>query len=341
MSDTSLKWLTALVAAGLVAAVALGAVAGSRSIADALRPSAEQALAAAGLDGVAVTFEGREAQLSGGSRTDLREARDVVEGVQGVRWARIDTGRDTGPEDRVRAADPNTSTISLERSPDGVVMSGVVPDPDAAADIKAAASLVFDTTVSGDLEVDPDVKAAPWAGAVPGLLGDVVSVEDLRLDVDGTGTVSIGGTIQSAAGRDRVVDLVATALPALEVVDDLRIDAGSLDKADAAVLNSTTITFPPGVSYLGAHDGVPLAAVADVLRRNVGVTVEIGGHFGPKDPRQGQVLSKARAAAVKTYLVGLGIEPERVSTRTYGSARAGISATAERYRRVDLVVKER
>lgn len=340
VSDTSLKWLTALVAAGLVAVVALGSIAGSRSVAEALRPAAEQALVAAGLDGVSVTFEGREASLSGGSGTDLREAREVVEAIDGVRWARLDEGRDADPQDRVRSGAPAVSTIALERSADGVEIRGVVPDADAAAEIKAAASLIFGATVSGDLGVDPEVETAPWVAALPGVLGDVMAVRDLRLDIDGSGTARIGGTVHSAAGRDRVVDLVATAMRGLEVEEDLGIDDSGLGTADAAVLDATTITFPAGVSYLTGQDGATLSAVADVLRRHRDVRIEVGAHVGPKDPEQGQALGRERAAAVKAYLVAVGIEPKRIATRTYASPSAGISPTAERYRRVDLVVKE-
>ncbi|MRJ78240.1 OmpA family protein [Aeromicrobium sp. SMF47] len=340
VSDTSLKWLTALVAAGLVAVVALGSIVGSRSVAEALRPASEQALAAAGLDGVSVTFEGREASLSGGSGTDLREAREVVEGVDGVRWARVVDGPDTDAQERVDASAPDASTIALERTSRGVAISGVVPDADAAAGIKAAVSLTYGVTVSGDLRVDPDVEAARWVGAFPGVLGDVIAVRDLQLTIDGADTARIRGTVRSTAGRDRVVDLLATAMPDLEVDDDLTIDHGGLGRDDAAVLDGTRIVFPTGAAYLTGQDGAALAAVADVMRRHDDVRIEVGAHVGPKDPEQGQVLGRDRAAAVTSYLVGLGIDPDRISQRTYASPSAGISATDERYRRVDLVVKE-
>ncbi|NRQ51602.1 hypothetical protein [Aeromicrobium stalagmiti] len=233
MSDTSVRRLALLAAVGLVVVVALGAVLGSSATARDLQPAAEKALVSAGLDGVLVDVDGREVVLSGGSSADLREAQGVVEDVRGVRWARIARDRDDRRDDEARPPVFDRATIELTRQGDLVDIGGVVPDPDAAAEIKAAASLGFEATVSGDLAVDDAVAAEPWVAALPDLLGDLAGVTDLVLGIDGRGTVEIGGTVGSRAERRDVLDLVASALPDLDVVDGLAVDSGDVDVAAA------------------------------------------------------------------------------------------------------------
>ena len=57
MSDRSLRGFIGLVVAGLVAVISLGAVLGSSAAADDLRDRSQTALAAAGLDDVAVRLQ--------------------------------------------------------------------------------------------------------------------------------------------------------------------------------------------------------------------------------------------------------------------------------------------
>lgn len=80
--------VTATVLGGLIAAVA---VVGSDSLEPRLTGDARLALDDAGFTSVAVRFDGREAFLSGATATPARlaEAAEVVERVEGVRWATV------------------------------------------------------------------------------------------------------------------------------------------------------------------------------------------------------------------------------------------------------------
>lgn len=338
VSDARLRWLTALVTAILLVVVGAGAVTGSSAVASNLQLTAETALADAGLDGVTVDFAGREATLSGGSHADLTEAETIVEAIDGVRLARSADGADdrtpTAPGPRT---EPGPS-IELRRADGRITISGSVPDADAAAEIKSGAALVFEELVSGDLEVGGKVGSAPWATALPTVFGDVVGVRNLELRIDATSTLTIGGTIESRAGRRKISRLISATLPKVKIVNDLRIDSGGLNKADATVLNDSAVYFDQGsavVTYVAAPD---LDALAEVLRRNAKLDVEIGGHAGPD--KVGKRLSDQRVAAVKDYLVAVGVDPDRLSTRSYSSGPMTTpDPQAEQFRRVDFIVK--
>lgn len=336
MSEKRLRGIAALVGIALLAVIVAGALLGSRSAADDLQSKAEAALASADLDGVRVTFHGREAELSGGTADDLGKAELVVEGIEGVRWA--DTAQ---PADAAPAPEPpdTTPTLDLRHTGGGITVSGTVPDADAAARIKVRVAEDFGVPVTGDLAIDPAVGTAGWVGRLPDVFGDIVGVKGLRLTIDGDGTLELSGSIESRAGADDVRRRVESAAPDLDVASDLDIRPGALSEADAAVLNVSKLYFAPGSSDLDAENEQVLDAVADVLRRNAGIAIEAGGHAGPDDPAAGEALSLARVAAVEAYLVRSGVGAGRISTRTFASDSLIVSATAKQFRRVDFVVK--
>lgn len=344
MSENKLKGLAALTGLGLVGVIAAGAIVGSQSAADDLRPKAERALAAAGLDGIEVDFDGREAELSDGKPAELRRAEKIVEGVRGVRWAHIeaDDVDDVSEDDDDVAQPPKSSvpTLDLQLGSGGVEVSGTVPSADDAAEIKARAAQAFGVPVIGDLTVDPAVGSATWLAALPHVFGDLVGVKELELDIEGEGALELDGSIESQAGADKVSAAVTSALPDLDIVNDIDVEAGDLTPADAATLNSATLYFARGSSALSADITATLDKVAAVLTRHDGLAIEAGGHAGPSNPTKGKQLSDARVAAVKAYLVDAGVAPGRVTTKSYGSDKQTTAdAFAKQYRRVDFTVK--
>lgn len=337
MSEKRLNGLAALVGATLLVVVTAGALLGSRSAADDLQDKAEKALASADLGGVQVTFHGREAVLSGGSPEDLGRAELIVEGIEGVRWADIASVAADSPTQR---PPDTTPTLDLHHTGTGITISGTVPDADAAAGIKARVAEDFGVPVTGDLVINPAVGPASWIDRLPDVFGDIVGVKRLELTIDGGGAIELGGALESRAGVEDVRSLLSATVPDLDVVSRLQVEPGGLSETDAAVLNSSTLYFAPGSSDLSAKNRRMLDDVADVLRRNVDVTIEAGGHAGPDDPSAGEVLSLARVAAVKAYLVRSGVGAARVSTRTFASDSQTSASTAKQFRRVDFVVTE-
>ena len=79
------------------------------------------------------------------------------------------------------------------------------------------------------------------------------------------------------------------------------------------------------------------------LKQNSDVTVSIEGHCDERGTREYNLaLGEKRAQAVKNYLIGLGINPDRVSTISYGKERPAVvgsndGAWAQNRRSVTLV----
>ena len=79
------------------------------------------------------------------------------------------------------------------------------------------------------------------------------------------------------------------------------------------------------------------------LRQNSDVTVVVEGHADERGTREYNLaLGEKRAQAVKNYLIGLGINPDRVSTISYGKERPAVvgsndGAWAQNRRSVTLV----
>ena len=61
------------------------------------------------------------------------------------------------------------------------------------------------------------------------------------------------------------------------------------------------------------------------LKQNSGVSVTIEGHCDERGTREYNLaLGEKRAQAVKNYLIGLGINPDRESTISYGKERPAV-----------------
>ncbi len=79
------------------------------------------------------------------------------------------------------------------------------------------------------------------------------------------------------------------------------------------------------------------------LKQNSDVSVTIEGHCDERGTREYNLaLGEKRAQAVKNYLIGLGINPDRVSTISYGKERPAVvgsndGAWAQNRRAVTLV----
>ncbi len=79
------------------------------------------------------------------------------------------------------------------------------------------------------------------------------------------------------------------------------------------------------------------------LKQNSNVSVTVEGHCDERGTREYNLaLGEKRAQAVKNYLIGLGISPDRVSTISYGKERPAVvgsndGAWAQNRRSVTIV----
>ena len=103
------------------------------------------------------------------------------------------------------------------------------------------------------------------------------------------------------------------------------------------------VFFATNKSSLTTRSRDTLRKQATYLRKNKNVTITVEGHADERGTREYNLaLGEKRAQAVKNYLIGLGINPDRVSTISYGKERPAVvgsndGAWAQNRRSVTIV----
>ncbi len=104
------------------------------------------------------------------------------------------------------------------------------------------------------------------------------------------------------------------------------------------------INFKFGTAEISGADPIPvLEEVVRIMNERPSLSVEIQGHTDSiGSPEANQTLSERRAQAVKDYLVGRGISPDRLGTRGFGLTRPIDSNDTDlgraRNRRIEFIV---
>jgi len=93
-------------------------------------------------------------------------------------------------------------------------------------------------------------------------------------------------------------------------------------KADFEVNVGDRVLFLSDSSEISPEARAILARQADWLKRYANVQVMIEGHCDERGTREYNIgLGDRRAAAVKNYLIALGIEPYRIDTTSFGKEK--------------------
>ena len=143
--------------------------------------------------------------------------------------------------------------------------------------------------------------------------GSTSSGSDVSSDSEGTITETAGSGIVSGSQEDLIVNVGDRVF--------FGYDSSDLD-SDALELLQDQVAW---------------------LKQNSDVSVTIEGHCDERGTREYNLaLGEKRAQAVKNYLIGLGINPDRVSTISYGKERPAVvgsndGAWAQNRRSVTIV----
>jgi peptidoglycan-associated lipoprotein len=88
---------------------------------------------------------------------------------------------------------------------------------------------------------------------------------------------------------------------------------------DPAALQAYTVHFEYDSSTVRAGEESKLSAVAEQLKGRSGTAVRIAGHCDERGTEEyNRSLGERRALALREKLLGLGIGPNRIDTRSYG-----------------------
>jgi len=321
--------ITATLLGGMIAAVGL---VGANALEPSLTDSAEAALHDAGISGIDVRFDGREAFLtpSGASPAQLVEAEGIVEGVTGVRWVTV-----------VESEQPTQPSLAVEQDAAGVVtVTGTVGTATQASAIQDAVVAAFGPAAVSEVQVADGVTVAPWAENAPNLFAALAQVGDLEFSLTADGATLTG----SAADPEAVEQAVADAIAPLPLTATLEQSGPTPD--EGAVINTTVIRFVADSVTLDADARAKVAELADALRRFPMIGVTLTGHIAiPVSTEDAAIaFSLQRAQAVADALIADGIGADRIETMGAGSSQpVGDNATADgaaANRRVTVLIIE-
>jgi peptidoglycan-associated lipoprotein len=114
-------------------------------------------------------------------------------------------------------------------------------------------------------------------------------------------------------------------------------DARSNADEDAEALAAGPVYFSLDSATLTPEDQDRLERLAQALRQRPGSRVTVSGHTCELGTTEYNLaLGQRRADMVRTYLVRLGVEPQRISVVSYGEERPADEGSVERNRRAEF-----
>ena len=319
--------ITAVLLGGTLAA---GSLIGQATAADSLEPQATAALQQAGITGVSVTFQGREAYLSGGDSSSLDQAQQVVGAIRGVRWVKTACVLDPCPVEPASATPTETDTatppipplpaqssVNIVTGPDGVTVTGTVSSQSAADALATQIGQVFGQPVDNQLTIDSSCDPH-WVGDLTNALAASPAISGGSMSAD-SASITIGGTVASDADLAIIDD--ALQQMNLTVTDNITVTTTpALSPAEIAQINDTVIQFGDSSYILDVKAKRQLKAIIPLLAKST-VTVTINGYVSaPHQPGHEARDSRHRAQSVADYLIEHGIDPARLHVHGRGVA---------------------
>ena len=301
-------------------------------------------LNASGLQNVNLEFDGRDAEVSlvGQRLDDVRKLVEGVYGVRSVKQASIDL-----TDESIPSIDPSFQL----KNEDGVAtVTGALPDSDMIMEVeRVLTSRLGAQQVNFDWVTDKRVSPKSGLDNFPALLDSIgAHVENPEIVLgnsnDGKMSLIVNGRLTARrAGVDPSSVFEALTDSTMEII-------GLYDTAELAqvslndLIAGQRVAFVPGRFELTNASRVLLNAVADSLTLYSEVRVSVEGHADSNgNAETNLLLSMNRANTVVDYLIGRGIERDRLESKGFGEtvpiAPNNTSQGRRTNRRVEFVVK--
>ena len=124
--------------------------------------------------------------------------------------------------------------------------------------------------------------------------------------------------VQTTPDRDRMDPVAATDSP----TDDTMDDSGTVTREEAMAMIGDMIFFDFDKSDLRPEARTTLQQKSEILRQYPDIRVRIEGHADERGTVEYNLaLGERRADSARTYLIDLGIDPDRLTTISYGEER--------------------
>lgn len=136
----------------------------------------------------------------------------------------------------------------------------------------------------------------------------------------------------STAGYDSGDDMVTPGL--ISDADGMPLTGTPFDqdpnRSEVTGLDIAPIYFGYDSFVLPPAEISKIQRVADVLSSNSGYVLIVEGHCDERGSNEYNLsLGEQRAGAVRSYIVNLGIDADRIQTRSYGEERPAVGGTGE------------
>ncbi|MEM9384476.1 MAG: OmpA family protein [Pseudomonadota bacterium] len=223
------------------------------------------------------------------------------------------------PPERPQA--PVAYDFRIDKSEDALRLAGQVPTE------QVRASLVRDASVSASRVVDELRVLAPAPGqgeprtqaaasAALAVLTGLIRGEAHWLD----GKLSVAGIVEASGQADTTLAFNAAGeqVPTAHLWLQVARDALDCNATFVELLDEATIHFSTGSAQIPRGDDGLLAALASLANQCPGALLVEGHTDNVGNAADNQALSAARAGAVVTALVGLGVDAARLDSEGFG-----------------------
>lgn len=226
---------------------------------------------------------------------------------------------------------------TARHTPEGLVLEGKVRSEADQRDLLGIAQANYSGEVIDRMEIAPDLPGT-WMPALraglphfarfsSGEMGLYPAPGDAGLAIEGEAAGSTLGNLSADMAQVAAPMPVAlwaypvdVAVPEVADVDFAADPAAACEQAFGRVLAAYPLVFEGDTAVLSRASGGSLdrlVAVSHLCAPDL--LFEIGGHTDSEGDRAANLaLSEARAAAVMTYLVSAGFDPDRLSAVGYG-----------------------
>ena len=289
---------------------------------------------------VTVSFDGRDAVLRG--RVTSMEEKNRVEGiveeeVWDVRkvdnWLAVEETRSENGSVIVVQAN---SSFGLVQAEDGSInVAGKVHNERGRDQILRAVEGAFpESAVKHTLEVSTEIDRPSWFPSILALVPTVGLVENPKVDIEvGGSIIKLGGEVVGEQQRDAIlIDATQAVGAPYELVADIRVMATEVVDEDPEIaafrrrietlLKTTRIQFRINTAELVPLSKQVLDDVIRVLKEAPELQIEVQGHTDNTGSNAfNRELSKARANAVREYLIANEIAADHLTAVGYGPTR--------------------
>jgi outer membrane protein OmpA-like peptidoglycan-associated protein len=177
-------------------------------------------------------------------------------------------------------------------------------------------------------EAPPENQAVAASPAF-GYSLNLVASEKYTIRIEASGYVSVLESLSNPDREMKTLEMNFTLQP---------VEIGT-------TVNLKSVLFEQGKTMLLPESYPELDLVANFLRANPNVRIELAGHTDNRGiPGQNVKLSQARVDRVKTYLISKGIDRRRISGKGFGGSKPIASneteETRQLNRRVEFIIKK-